>query len=169
MGKPAEVVPARRRAFRPGLFKGIEVVNGDQFYPEALRWAAERRSDVSCVQRRSLANARALEVAQRPITLVFARSRNLDGVKEALVARRTLAWLDRQVWGNAALLRALWVASVTPQPAIGTAGAEVQVSVQNTSAIAFDLHVVGAPTWLTLGDAMVAAESTTVVRGRLCS
>ena len=41
------------------------------------------------------------------------------------------------------------------------------MSVQNASAIAFDLHVVGAPTWLTLGDAMVAAESTTVVRGRL--
>ena len=169
MGKPAEWFPHVGALFQAGLFNGIEVVNGDQFYPEALRWAAERSLTSLACSDAHLPMPAHLKSAQRPITLVFARSRNLDGVKEALVARRTLAWLDRQVWGDAALLRALWVASVTPQPAIGTAGAEVQVSVQNTSAIAFDLHVVGAPTWLTLGDAMVAAESTTVVKGRLAA
>ena len=169
MGKPAEWFPHVGALFQAGLFNGIEVVNGDQFYPEALRWTAERRLTSLACSDAHLPMPAHLKSAQRPITLVFARTRDLAGLKEALVARRTLAWLDRQVWGDAALLRALWTASATPQPATGTAGAEVQVSVQNTSAIAFDLHVVGAPTWLTLGDVIVAAESTTVVKGRLAT
>ena len=53
-----------------------------------------------------------LKSVDRPITLVFARTKDVDGLKEALVARRTLAWLDNQVWGDAALLTALWGASV---------------------------------------------------------
>ena len=48
--------------FEAGLFSGIEVVNGDQFYPEALRVGGPTQSDAACVQRRSLADARALEV-----------------------------------------------------------------------------------------------------------
>lgn len=167
MDKPAEWFPHVGALFDAGLFSGLEVVNGDRFYPEALRWAAQRSLTSLACSDAHLPMPAHLTSAQRPITLVFARSRNLDGVKEALVARRTLAWLDRQVWGDAALLRALWVASVAPQPANGTVGAEVQVSVQNASAIPFDLHVVGAPAWLTLDDAMLAAESTTVVKGRL--
>ena len=54
-----------------------------------------------------------LKSVRRPITLVFARTKDLDGLKEALSARRTLAWLDSQVWGDAALLTALWDASAS--------------------------------------------------------
>ncbi len=167
MDKPAVWFPHVGALFQAGLFSGIEVVNGDRFYPEALRWAAERSLTPLACSDAHLPMPAHLKSAQRPITLVFARTRDLDGLKEALVARRTLAWLDRQVWGDATLLTALWGASVVAEPAHATAGADVDVVVRNQSAIDFDVRVVGAPAWLTLNHGTLAGESTTVLKGRL--
>jgi hypothetical protein len=169
MGKPATWFPHVNALFEAGLFAGIEVVNGDDFFPAALAWAAERRLTPLACSDAHLPMPAHLKSARRPITLVFARSRDLDGLKEALVARRTLAWLDRQVWGDAVLLTALWSAAVAVEPARAAAGAEVDVAIRNTSAIDFDVRAFNTPLWLSLPDATLARESTTVVRGRIAA
>ena len=64
MDKPAMWFPHVGALFDAGLFSGIEVVNGDRFYPEALAWAAQRQSHAACVQRRPPADARASEVGR---------------------------------------------------------------------------------------------------------
>jgi hypothetical protein len=110
-----------------------------------------------------------LKSARRPITLVFARTRDLDGLKEALVARRTLAWLDRQVWGDGLLLTALWSASVAAEPVRVAAGADADIAIHNTSAIDFDVRAFNTPSWLRVPDATLVRESTTVVRGRVAA
>jgi 3',5'-nucleoside bisphosphate phosphatase len=167
MGKPATWFPHVDALFLAGLFSGIEVVNGDDFFPEALAWAAERKLTLLACSDAHLPMPAHLKSARRPITLVFARTRDLDGLKEALVARRTLAWLDRQVWGDGLLLTALWRASVAAEPARATAGADVAIGIRNASAIDFDMRALNTPSWLQLSDATLAAESTTVVRGRV--
>ena len=86
--------------------------------------------------------------------------------RKRLVARRTLAWLDNQVWGDATLLTALWDASVTAEPARVTVGGDVAVAVRNASAIDLDVRALSLPAWLTLGDGVLARESTTVLKGR---
>ena len=169
MGKPAMWFPHVGALFDAGLFDGIEVVNGDDFFPEALAWAAERRLTPLACSDAHLPMPAHLKSARRPITLVFARTKDLDGLKEALVARRTLAWLDRQLWGSESLLTALWDASVAAAPASVVAGADVDVTIRNVSAIDFDVRALNTPSWLRLPDATLARESTTVMRGRVAA
>ena len=90
---------ARGRWFAPiakahdeRLFQGMELVNGPDFYDEAFPWVAERQLTI-------LANSDAHDPIpvrasghRRPITLVFARSRDADGVRDAMINRRTAAW-----------------------------------------------------------------------------
>lgn len=167
MDKPAMWFPHVGALFDAGLFSGIEVVNGDRFYPEALAWSTQRHlTPLACSDAHQPMPAHLTSV-ERPITLVFARTRDLDGVKEALVARRTLAWLDNQVWGHATLLTALWEASVTVEPARATPGGVVEIAVQNRSAIDWDVRAFGLPAWLTLRDAILTKESTTVMQGQV--
>ena len=74
------------RAFDAGLFQGMELVNGPDFYDDAYPWIAERKLTI-------LANSDAHNPLppraagfRRPITLLFARTADLDGVREALMA-----------------------------------------------------------------------------------
>ena len=169
MGKPATWFPHVNALFEAGLFTGIEVVNGHDFFPAALAWAAARKLTPLACSDAHLPMPAHLKSARRPITLVFARTRDLRGLKEALLARRTLAWLDRQVWGDAVLLTALWTAAVAAAPARVTAGADLDVAIENSSAIDFDLRGFNTPSWLSLPDATLARESTTRIRGRVAA
>ena len=46
----------------------------------------------------------------RPVTLVFAKERSLDGIREALDARRTAVFADGMVYGSAEVLEPLFKA-----------------------------------------------------------
>ena len=50
---------------------------------------------------------------RRPITLVFARTRDADGVRDAMINRRTAAWAGDDVWGAEEHLQGLWAGAVT--------------------------------------------------------
>lgn len=169
MDKPATWFPHVATLYEAGLFSGIEVVNGDRFYPQALQWASQRRLTPLACSDAHLPMPAHLTSARRPITLIFARTRDLDGVKDALVAGRTLAWLDRDVWGDAALLTALWDASVAADAVSAAPGTEIDVLIRNRSAIDFDLRALAASTWLKLDDTTLQKETTTIVRGRVAA
>ena len=168
MDRPAEWFPHIDALNSQRLFAGIEVVNGDRFYPEALAWAAEHRLAPLACSDAHLPMPAHLTSARRPITLLFARTRDLDGVREALAARRTLAWLDDRVWGDAAWLAALWHASVAVEMVSGSAGRPaLDLRVRNVSAIDYDVRVVSTPPWLGLGDFVATRETATAVTAEL--
>jgi hypothetical protein len=52
----------------------------------------------------------------RPVTLLFSTAPTLEGVREALSARRTAAWQAETVWGPEEYLAPLWRAAVTVEP-----------------------------------------------------
>lgn len=94
--------------------RGIEVVNGRSYYPEAHEWAIEKgltfmgNSDIhapSMIERTTKDN-------HRTMTLVFAQKRTAEAVKEALFAGRTVAWYQNQLIGPEEYLRAIFRASV---------------------------------------------------------
>lgn len=169
MDRPARWFPHVAALVGAGLVGGIEVVNGDRFYPEALEWSAVHGLTVLATSDAHLPMPAHLRSARRPVTLVFARTRDPEGIREALVARRTLAWLDSEVWGPAPLLTSLWTVSVAAGPARAAAGAALTLALENRSAIDFEIEVVGTPPWLTLEDATVARETTTAVAGRVAA
>jgi hypothetical protein len=152
-------------AWRAGLFSGMELVNGEDFYPEAWPWIEEKRLTILANSDYHLPTPPRGAGPPRPITLVFARSRDLEGVREALAARRTAAWLRDEVWGAEEHLRGLWQGAVTASAASVTArrGEGRLVRLQNTSALPFRVRVRG-PGWLSADPIVLPAEATTAVR-----
>ncbi|MGB4415970.1 MAG: Sb-PDE family phosphodiesterase [Paludibacter sp.] len=90
-----------------GKIKGIEVVNGDRFSKEGYNWAIERNltlisnSDVHTSMPLAMLNH---NIEHRAITLVLAKDRSLESVREALESRRTLIWWRDNVIGRKDLL-----------------------------------------------------------------
>lgn len=92
------------------LLHGIEVFNDHEYYPEALLWAKEKKLSVlSCSDVHGPMYA---TTTHRPMTLVFAQQKTASAIKEALFARRTVAYFGNQLAGPADLLEALFFKSL---------------------------------------------------------
>ena len=103
--------PEHTRLYAAGLLHGIEIVNHREYYPEAHRWAEDKQLTLfgdsdnhNPIPLDYYAHPRDL----RPMTLVFVRERTLDGIKEALFARRTAVLWAGRLLGDARFLRALF-------------------------------------------------------------
>ena len=148
------------------LFQGIELVNGDSYYTEAHPWIGQYKLTIisnSDIHRPSLS------AEERSLTLLFAREKSLEGVREALDSGRTVAWQQKRLIGSEALLTSLFRAYVQAPPEIhppaGTRTAALQL--RNVSALHFDLKVVEAPKWMTVTSAQAAPQSTALMTVRL--
>jgi len=103
---------------KKGWVHGIEVFNSDEWYPVVLGWCMERNlavmanSDMHGIIRQQYDLTR----VQRPMTLIFAKERSLDALKEAMFAGRTVAWFGNSLAGKKEYLEALFRASVTVMP-----------------------------------------------------
>lgn len=92
---------------RSGKIKGIEVVNCDRFSKEGYNWAIERNltllanSDAHTSMPLAMSNQ---DLVHRAMTLVLAKDRSLESVREALEAHRTLIWWRNNVIGRKDLL-----------------------------------------------------------------
>ena len=99
-----------------GWLHGVEVSNGGEWYPVAMEWCKNKKltafanSDihppVDLKYDLSLANS------HRPMTLVFAKDRTSEGVREALFSRRTIGFTGEQLIGPEDLMLELFTASV---------------------------------------------------------
>lgn len=113
----------QRELLDEGLVQGIEVFNNIEFYPRALRWANERGltmfagSDVhTTVYANDGVQGAGCAVStpyHRPMTLILAKECSQEAIKEALLARRTLAYFGGHLAGNEALLTDFFWACIT--------------------------------------------------------
>lgn len=93
---------------------GIEVCNGDSYYPTAHRWAIEKNLTMiggSDIHQPAGSNERTVD-NHRTITLVLAKEKTLPSIKEALVAGRTIVWYRNQLIGKEEYLDALFAQSI---------------------------------------------------------
>lgn len=160
---PIAWFPPIAAAHADGLIQGIELVNGRTYYKEAFPWIREKNFAI-------LANSdvhRLISIdygpRERPVTLVFAKSASLDGIREALDAKRTAAWVNGEIWGGETYLKGLWETGVTLEspslefsPRIRQAGLQFR----NHSAIPFRLRVKSSPAWLRVRAGDVREERT---------
>jgi 3',5'-nucleoside bisphosphate phosphatase len=157
--------PHVEEAYREGLFQGVELVNGKDFYPAVYPWIVEKGLAILCNSDIHLPTPPRTVGGPRPMTLVFARTADAEGVREALVARRTAAWLGDDVWGAEEHLRGLWQGALPPFPSALSArrGQRLVVQVQNASAIPFRLRPRPGPAWVRLEAVTVQARATSLV------
>ncbi len=104
--------PIHTELLNAGLIDGIEIINRFSGYdPEAFHWAIEK--DLAIVTGTDAHKPMFQWVdyekgEYRPMTLVFAKDRTLDGIREALEKRRTAAYADGCVYGKAEWLEPLF-------------------------------------------------------------
>jgi hypothetical protein len=134
-------------------------VNGPDFYEEAYPWIAERRLTILADSDQHDPMPSRTTGFRRPITLLFVRSADADGVREALDNRRTAAWLGDDVWGADEYLKGLWEGAVTVQSKVRrTPGAGPMIEFRNRSAIPMRIHMRQQPAWLRPGSGVIPAQ-----------
>jgi hypothetical protein len=97
---------------------GLEVANGSTYYPQAHQWCLDKNLTMlgnSDIHGPSI-DYRYTPDKHRTLTLVLAKERSLDAVREALFARRTLVWHGNRLIGRPEHLKLIFDAGVTASP-----------------------------------------------------
>ncbi len=132
-----------------GLLNGIELVNERSYYPEAHRWALEKK--LTMVGTSDIHPPISMEYEphlgdRRPVTLVFARERTAEAIREALFARRTAVWWQDKLAGAEEFLKPIFERSVKIEnPRVRIAGkGRVLLWVRNDSDVPCELEAAGS-------------------------
>ena len=121
-----------------GFMQGIEVVNVNNYYPEAHAWALEKKLTFmgnTDIHHPSMPK----DGEHRTMTLVFAEDNSEQAIKEALLNRRTAVYLNDLLIGEEVYLRAIAdeaveIVNVTKKKNT------INVEVQNHSQLPFHLE-----------------------------
>lgn len=133
------------KAYAEGLIDGIEIMNGSDFYPGAIDRAKElglfmsANTDVHGTTAMDYAN---VEVG-RNMTLIFAKEKTLEAMREALEAHRTLAYAFGNVAGDEQLLKDFFLACVKFEPVMKDYKNRQIFTITNTSSIPFAFRIGG--------------------------
>jgi len=120
---------------------GMEVCNGGTYYPSAHKWCLEKNltmlgnTDIHDPDLR----LKSAPDNHRTMTLVFVKTRTLDGLKGALQAGRTAVWFENQIIGRAEYLEPLFHASVKLSPCHYQYRDNVYCTITNQSDVTLDL------------------------------
>lgn len=113
--KDMKLTPFEKEVYKAGLIDGIEVMNGVEFYPQAITRAEKYGFFVSSntdvhypIAERYTDNGE-----QRNMTIIFAKDKSLASLREAIEAHRTLAYSFGTLVGSEELLRKVFLASVS--------------------------------------------------------
>ena len=102
--------------YENGCMQGIEVANGDFYYPEALQWCLDKKLTMlgtSDIHQPIQTDIDFDKGEHRTMTLVFAKERTAEGIREALENRRTAVFFKNQIIGEEQWLRELFGKAVT--------------------------------------------------------
>jgi len=127
-------------------FHGMEVANGDEYYPSAHACCLEKNltmmgnSDIHDPDLRPRSTAQ----DHRTMTLVLAKARTAAALKEALMEGRTIVWYKDQLIGRETYLRGLFNASVEVGPVTARSKTSRTVLVRNRSSADIKLLQAGA-------------------------
>jgi hypothetical protein len=140
--------PEHTELFEKGWMHGIEIVNEVEYYPLSHKWALEKKltmlgnSDVHSPvsMRYDLCNGQ-----RRPMTLVFAKEKSVEAVKDALFNQRTAIYLENKLIGKEKYLKPIFNKSIKIiNPDVTIKGKDrVNIQIHNNSQIDFELAANG--------------------------
>jgi hypothetical protein len=140
-----EWVALHTTLYKNKLMHGIEVANGDTYYPEAHQWCLQKNltmmgnSDIHG----PAPNSQTTPDKHRTMTLVFAKERTIDAIKEALRAGRTAVWYQNQLIGKKEYLEAIFKAAVQIKQPTRRHNGKAWFEIANNSAIDIELQKTG--------------------------
>ena len=158
--KDMKITKYEKRVYDAGLLDGIEIMNGEEFYPQAIERAKKYNLFVSSNTDIHYASGETYgkHGSLRNMTIIYAKDKSLKSLREAIDARRTLAYSFGTLAGDKELLRKFFEASVSARKTIDDLKGRGEIIISNNSSI----------DWLLCreGDKMVElkANSSIIVR-----
>lgn len=116
------------------MMDGIEVVNGNSYSQEAHKWAIDKNLTIIAG---SDSHAPIYE-KKRPVTLIFARDRSINSIKEALVDHRSAVLFENKLIGDKKFLNAIFFGSITIESIKKTVEG-FSIIIKNATDISFEL------------------------------
>jgi 3',5'-nucleoside bisphosphate phosphatase len=125
--------------FAAGLMQGIEVVNSGDYFPEAHQWCLEKNLTMIANSDSHLPVSLDYDFGKgqhRPVTLVFAKGRSVEAIRNAMMERRTAVYHGNFLIGREEFLRPLLEQSIE---IVGTIDepTEVEILIRNKSDVPF--------------------------------
>ncbi len=135
--KDMKITKFEKEVYKEGLLDGIEIMNGEEFYPQAIDRAEKYNLFVSSNTDIHYASSETYEKhgSLRNMTIIYAKDRSLKSLREAVEARRTLAYSFGTLAGNKELLRKFFEASVSARKTVVDYKGRAQVIITNTSSV----------------------------------
>lgn len=99
-----------KQAYDEGLIDGVEVMNGSSFYPGVIDRVQDRNLFIAACT--DVHGANKYGAFERPMTFIFAKDKSLESIREALEARRTLAYGFNTLSGDEQLLKDFFAAGI---------------------------------------------------------
>lgn len=134
--------PVHEELFKKGWLHGIEVYNEFEWYPLALNWVNEKNLTLLCNTDVHDVIERLYDfktISHRPMTLVLAKDRSEEGIKEALFDRRTLIYFYDTLMGKEEYLKKFFEGSIEISPVYYSSEKRNYVTIKNNSDVAFKL------------------------------
>ena len=135
--KDMKITKYEKRVYDAGLLDGIEIMNGEEFYPQAIERAKKYNLFVSSNTDIHYASGETYgkHGSLRNMTIIYAKDKSLKSLREAIEARRTLAYSFGTLAGDKELLRKFFEASVSARKVHQYSGGRVEVLFTNTSSV----------------------------------
>lgn len=135
--KDMKITKFEKTVYDAGLLDGIEIMNGEEFYPQAIDRATKYNLFVSSNTDIHYASSETygLHNSLRNMTIIYAKDRSLASLREAIDARRTLAYSFGTLAGDKELLRKFFEASVSARKTIVDYKGRTEVIITNNSSI----------------------------------
>lgn len=123
--------------------QGIEFFNNKEYYPNVLDWCLEK--DLAVIANSDVHGItdQAYDLPagnHRPMTLVFAKERTQDALKEAMFARRTVAYFGNSLAGKEDLLRPLFKAAIIVHEPFMETDKQIYLELENKTDLDFSLE-----------------------------
>lgn len=146
--------PDHESLYKDKFLHGIEVVNSREYYSNSQQWCLEKKLTMIASSDQHSPIEETFDVTggdHRPVTLVFAKKRTPEAIREALFAHRTAAWTENTLIGEEKYLRPIFDGScevTTPKIAIKGKGS-AYVQIRNDSDVTFELTGSGESEFVT--------------------
>lgn len=106
--------PVHEKLIKEGKIDGVEVFNCLEYYPVSFEWCKDMNLAFMCNTdiHATVSNNYNTQTGFRPMTLVLATDRSEQGIRDALFARRSIAFFNGELAGKAEHLKGLLKASL---------------------------------------------------------
>jgi hypothetical protein len=122
--------------YNEGYIDGVEVVNSRRYDPEIFRWVQEK--NLANLANSDTHNPTTLNrKLPRTMTLVFAKERTPESIKETLKEERTISYCNDSLYGDKTLMEALFHKSIEIKTYFS--GKNGYISFSNNTSLPFEI------------------------------